>query len=396
MISAYSIAAVFFMIIAAGAMYYNVASRSPFFLDIFGKKYARESKTVTGVVDRLEWGAGGGYWMICHIGENGVEAKIPNMRTSGGITPGSEIQLVLLKDVNCEVYLPQNHRNEKSFADCMVMDVEKIAQQNKKAQIIFIAAAVGSLLGFVFLQSIPVLSCVLFLISAAAFTFSKPLLDWKKCEECCKIDVKEAKKEKSADPGSQPGAFPPDYDHWSQTQKDLYGITVRLEAERMAGKEDAEMNEEDFSADGWVNIQEPSIDCPAPTEEKLSYEGIVPKACKNCGCIVDNDAFYCPNCGAPQKRMENFPKHWEALEAFEGAQDIVTDPESTKEAPCSEANESADDAEYQGQKEKQQRPNSSRRGKKAKNRRHRPETTADGTDVDKVIQSLESTSQSTL
>ena len=103
MISAYSIAAVFFMIIAVGAMYRNLTFRSPFYLDIFGKKYARESKTITGIFDRLEWGAGGGYWMVCRVDESGTEVKFPHTRAVSGETSGQEIPLILVKDIGFDV-----------------------------------------------------------------------------------------------------------------------------------------------------------------------------------------------------------------------------------------------------------------------------------------------------
>lgn len=401
MISVYSIAAVFFMIIAVGAMYRNFTSRSPFYLDIFGKKYARESKTITAIFEKLEWGAGGGYWMVCRIGENGVEAKFPHTRTISEESAGKEIQLAAVKDVGFDVYIPQGHRNEKPFADCVVMGPEEITQQNKKAQAIFAIAIAGCCIGFVFLQSIPVLSCILFLASTAAFMLSKPLLDWKKCEECCKIYTKKAEKAKTQEVDLKRSAFPPDYDHWSQTQKDLYGITVRLESEQMAGKEDAELDDDTPPVDGWVNIEQPDIDHPDYPEEPSTYEGIVPKACKNCGCIVDNDAFYCPNCGAPQKKVTDFPKSWEGFEEFEekqegGAKNVdFEDAESESVTNSETSDNNKGNAVPKGQ-DAPHKANGPRRGKKSKNRRYRPDTNSGGTDVDKMIRSLESPSQPTL
>lgn len=75
--------------------------------------------------------------MVCRIGENGVEAKFPHTRTISEESAGKEIQLAAVKDVGFDVYIPQGHRNEKPFADCVVMGPEEITQQNKKAQAIF-------------------------------------------------------------------------------------------------------------------------------------------------------------------------------------------------------------------------------------------------------------------
>lgn len=402
MISAYSIAAVFFMIIAVGAMYRNLTFRSPFYLDIFGKKYARESKTITGIFDRLEWGAGGGYWMVCRVGESGTEVKFPHTRAVSGETSGQEIPLILVKDIGFDVYIPQNHRNEKSFADCVVLEPDGIAQQNKKTQAVFATGVAGCCIGFVCLQSIPVFSCILFLASTAAFILSRPLLDWKKCEECCKINIKEVQKAKATEVDLKKNAFPPDYDHWSQTKKDLYGITVRLESEQMAGKEDAELDSDTPPADGWVNIEQPDIDNPGYPEEPSVYEGIVPKACKNCGCIVDNDAFFCPNCGAQQKKVPDFPKEWEGFEEFEDKQKNVvndatpTDVTSKETENADKTENDTDDAASKEQRENLHKSNSSRRGKKSRNRRYRPDTNSGETDVDKMIRSLESPAQFTL
>ena len=230
---------------------------------------------------------------------------------------------------------------------------------------------------------------------------SKPLLDWKKCEECCKIYTKKAEKVKTQEVDLKRSAFPPDYDHWSQTQKDLYGITVRLESEQMAGKEDAELDDDTPPVDGWVNIEQPDIDHPDYPEEPSTYEGIVPKVCKNCGCIVDNDAFYCPNCGAPQKKVTDFPKSWEGFEEFEekqegGAKNVdFEDAESESVTNSEMFDNNKGNAVPKGQ-EAPHKANGPRRGKKSKNRRYRPDTNSGGTDVDKMIRSLESPSQPTL
>lgn len=398
MIPIYSIAAVFFMIVAIGAMYQNFTSRSPFYLDIFGKKYARESKAVTGIFERLEWGAGGGYWMICRIEECEIEIKFPHTRTVSGDSTGKEIQLILLKDADSDVYMLQNHRNEKPFVDCVVMEPEEIAQQNKKVQAIFVTAVAGCCVGFACLQAIPVFSCILFLASTAAFVLSRPLLDWKKCEDCCKIYTKKAEKAKTPKVDLKRGAFPPDFDHWSQIQKDLYGITVRLESERMAGRKDAELGDDDPPVEESVNIEQPNIVHSGHSKEPGVYDGIIPKACKNCGCIVDNDAYYCPNCGAPQEKVPDFPKNWERLEEFEKKLEDKPEDTFSQEAKCEKTaiTKPLDNTVPKEQEEKPQKPNASRRGKKSKNRRYRPAINSSGTDVDKMIQSLEAPSQLTL
>ena len=115
----YSFAAVFFMAIAAGCAYYNLTTRSPIFLTILGKQYARESKIVTGTLDRIEWGVGGGYWMVCHVDGYEQEIRLPYARIINGDNTYTEtrkpISLVLIKDEKFDVFLPRNHKNSKSY-----------------------------------------------------------------------------------------------------------------------------------------------------------------------------------------------------------------------------------------------------------------------------------------
>lgn len=398
MISAYSIAAVFFMIVAIGAMYRNFTSRSPFYLDIFGKKYARESQVVTGVFEKLEWGVCGSCWLICRIEKNGIEVKLPHTCTIKEGFLNKEIQLVLFKDTGFDVYVLQCHRNEnESFTDHVVMKSEEITQQNKKAQIIFAIAAVGCCIGFAYLQSIPVFSCILFLASTAVFMLSKPLLDWKKYEKCCKIYTKEAGRAKMPEVGLKQSGFPPDYNHWSQIQKDLYSIKVRLESEQIVGKGNTKL-EDNIPP---VEIEQLDVNQPSNSEESNVYEGSVFKVCENCGCIVDNDVFYCPNCGAPQKKVITFPKNCGKFEGLEkkqeNGQDISFPKIKSEEITSSERlDDGIDNVVPKERTEKVQEANNLRCGKKSKNRRYRPHAKSSETDVDKMIQSLEPSSLSSL
>lgn len=409
MISVYSMAAVFFMIAAAAAMYCNITTRSPFFLDIFGKRYARKSNLIVGTITRYEWGTGGGLCMICDV--NGKEIQLPSSKTVVDETEKRDINLVLVKEKDFDVYLLQNHKNNKTYQECLVLDSKEISEYNKKAQILFLGAVVGFILGFTTLQSSPVLSCAIFWVSTAIFMLSRPLLCWKKCSECCKIYTKKPNELSNPVVNITKNSFPPDYEYLSQNQKDLYNISVRLDAKKTAGEENAQLKEADIPEEGWLNSKISEIGKDENCfEESSIYNGVAPKACKVCGCIIDNDAFFCQNCGTPQNEFANgFAKKWKEFEQFnteeivkKTIQDKEDEPveakttefgniiEKTKETVFENSSNILENNQIIQQDEDSN--HSPKRGKKSKNRRYRHTDGSSSTDVDKILKSLETTS----
>lgn len=396
MISIYSVTAVFFMIIAIGAMYRNFTSRSPFYLDFFGEKYARNGKAVKGIFEKLELGAGGGSWIICHVGKE-TEVRLPNTHAMNNDFIGKEIHLALVKDVDFDVYIQQTtYGDEKCFANCVIMEPEKIAQQNKKAQGIFLSAVMGCCIGFACLQSIPFLSCILFLASTTVFALFKPLLDWKKYVECCKIYTKKAEETNISVNDLKQSAFPPDFNYWSQAQKDLYSIAVRLESEQKTDRDKSELGDDSPPIERRAdNIEQPDVDRQAHSEKQSVYAKIAPKACENCGCIIDNDNYYCPNCGALQKKTATFHENWKDVKKTKNRANEVFYQHTNAEKAMSakKIDGDMDNTVFKDTQEDAQKSNTPKHGKKSKNRRHRPNVDSNGTDVNKMIQSLESPSQ---
>ena len=100
--------------------------------------------------------------------------------------------------------------------------------------------------------------------------------------------------------------------------------------------------------------------------------------------------------------MPDFPKEWEGFEEFEDKQKNVvndatpTDVTSKETENADKTENDTDDAASKEQRENLHKSNGSRRGKKSRNRRYRPDTNSGETDVDKMIRSLESPAQFTL
>lgn len=408
----YSFAAVFFMAIAAVCAYYNLTTRSPFFLTILGKQYARESKIVTGTLDRIDWGVGGGYWMVCHVDGYEQEIRLPYARIINGDNTYTEtrkpISLVLIKDEKFDVFLPRNHKNSKSYQECAVLNGAELTPYAQKAQVLFSAAIAGGLIGFACMQSAPIVSCAAFFTAALGFRFTKPLLDWKNCEECCKINKTEQKQSVITCVDAKVCPFPADYDYWSPVQKELYDISARLDAEKTAEQRTTRLHESDTLEDGWTNIELPESDNPDQVEEAFCYNEVALKACGNCGYIIDSDVSDCPNYGAPPQKLAS--NMYEAQDTVEEKEALCIEDETplcetastniqnekmealanpTRNEPCTEGVINV----LEAKEEKSQCEVPPKRGKKSRNRRHRA-VNSNSTDVDKMISSLEAPADS--
>lgn len=434
---AYSLTAVFFLIVAVVAAYKNIVNRSLIFLKFLGKYYSRKSSIVTGTVVRYEWGTGGGYWMICYIdGDEKTEIRLPcdsRPKQPVGEVVNENIPLIAIDGGQYDVYVRQKRNAPTTFQKCQTMSEEEIRKINKNAAAVLLFAVVLLGVGFACIQSFPVIATSLFLVSTGVFTTTSMVRSWKNNTECCTIYKKKESHKVSVEERTK-NPFPPGYDYWSQRRKELFEISVRMDSERQEEQESADLDEKDVPTDGWMNIDSPEMDIPTPDEDAFLYTGLVPRPCKNCGCIIDVDASFCPNCGAAQKEQENREKPGRSLSTLAEEQgsrvlppdfDVMFDNAHTDECEniCPANNGLKDDTssrvsdslsksscqqdvsdiidesqneidtedseENANQKEVGLEQRGTRKPR-SKNRRHRPNTKKIVSDVDKMLQSLES------
>lgn len=433
---AYSLVAVFFLIVAVIAAYRNIVNRSLIFLKFLGKYYSRKSNIVTGSVVRYEWGTGGGYWMICRIDEDNTgEIKLPcdsRPKQTAGEPINESIPLIAVDGGQCTVYMRQKRNAPTTFQKCQTMSEEEVQKINKNATAVLVFAVVLWGVGFACIQSFPVISTALFMASTILFSITSTVRSWKNNTECCTIYKKESCKAKSVEERTK-NPFPPGYDYWSQRRKELFEISVRMDSEREEEQENAALDEKDVPMEGWTNIDSPEMDMPTPDEDAFLYTGLVPRPCKNCGCIIDVDASFCPNCGAAQKEQKSkeMPKHIFPTSAeeqntlvsppdFEAIfdtppqetlgdklstnqalkDDVVSETsDSLSESPCQQdtsdiSGDFQNGVDTEGN-EKNVPPQEAGlepkgpRKPRSKNRRHRPAPKKTASDVDKMLQSLE-------
>lgn len=319
-----------------------------------GKTYFRKSKPVCCKVKGLSWSRNGTAFVICGAENDKPEIELFIKNCSDEIPERiwlieSEIRngkLYTAMPITVPANMPLQFHEKNNEKEITVAESERLSSNLKK---IYIAMWILLVVSFLSIGVIPLISIAL--ETAIIFTCLQnvPFRSWTKSNAC---GIIKENKVNVCNGNSRPDStFPLGYDEWTDTEKELFDIESRVGAKAMVGEEFSEKKE------NWVESDEIVVDDFVEETRDVAIGSIVPRACHNCGCIVDNDAFFCSQCG---ERLES------------DKTPMSTDPVSRREIPQIHVTSTTENSTSNEHSALQQNSNGGEQNSnKKKNRRHR-------------------------
>ena len=303
----YQIVSAFFIIASLVLIFYCYNQRSELSAKYRGKVYVRESELVPSTIHHVEWEAGKGYTVYCKVeGERQLIALPASQGILHRFTEESDIKggalfLICIQGKGERAYQLAPVKNTGVLAVYTDrLSSRSARRRNQQLQLINLVAGVLWCVGLFFLNGLPTLSIALSIVAAALFYRNQTYRMWTKNPNFCII------KEKSSEQIEQMGKdpFPAGYNDWTDNEKQLFKIDAKIGArnepsEALDGLDSITIEQ----ATEWETSENVLVEDLGDFEGSadkpdIKHKSIVPVACKNCGCIVDNDARFCSQCGA--------------------------------------------------------------------------------------------------
>lgn len=286
-----------------------------------GKEYYRDSKIVCAFIKQFYWNKTGEYSVELQIESECSCVELPIKK--------EYLQKIIAKGIGGNVFLlsaqtPSQKTIVQFFplsfidgqekmetkSDIKTMNEEQIKIADNITRKVYAAAYFALGMAFFLSVELPVISCVLSVISAYLFTSYIPFKNWTKEVHADVVKNNDSslsefsQEKKIEDEKKQAG-----YSEMSPLEKEIFDIRQRTIAQKKIQKESAPVQDE--SENAAVNNKKSST----TTQENLKIEQKEDvlsekdtRCCKECGCVVPNDAVFCCYCGQSFSvdKQENF------------------------------------------------------------------------------------------
>ncbi len=259
-----------------------------------GKRYYRQNELVVGTVEKLLWDGRGGYSAACRIhGEQDIVIVPLSVKQSHDMSKAIKPRIYLIKLVaeNKYVVAPINGNIEcGNLGGSNFLSPAEVHGLYSRLKAVSIVKWVLLVVELLLLFSLPVLAIA---VSGIVIVLTKTYVQFKHlAQKSIGNAVEPVRKKEIKRPD-----IPKGFHDMSEIEKDLFDIEASIGARKMAEKEhEVDHTDVPEQSDGWAitNIEDADF---APFEPE-GEPSVLYRTCKTCGCIADNDHYFCAQCGA--------------------------------------------------------------------------------------------------
>ncbi|OUP03047.1 hypothetical protein B5F36_09965 [Anaerofilum sp. An201] len=222
------------LLLALGATIWNTANRSYLYSIVNGTVYIRKSALVKAAVRDVVWAETGGYLAMCVVPgeEKDVEIHVPDF------VPPVPVEILLLRVENGKEhgYMLAPKENAVPSLDLPALKLPLRISQEQWATLAPVIEIALACLSLMFLSAAGFFSLILSLLAFALAALNRPYKKWTSSRFFVIIKGKEFGK-KQGSPVAQDGIqLPAGYETWSDTEKNLFRISLEISQEAEPAK----------------------------------------------------------------------------------------------------------------------------------------------------------------
>ena len=222
------------LLLALGATIWNTANRSYLYSIVNGTVYIRKSALVKAAVRDVVWAETGGYLAMCVVPreEKDVEIHVPDF------VPPVPVEILLLRVENGKEhgYMLAPKENAVPSLDLPALKLPLRISQEQWATLAPVIEIALACLSLMFLSAAGFLSLILSLLAFVLAALNRPYKKWTNSRFFVIIKEKEFGK-KQGSPVAQDGIqLPAGYETWSDTEKNLFRISLEISQEAEPAK----------------------------------------------------------------------------------------------------------------------------------------------------------------